>query len=261
MGEREIEAFLSFLAIRRKVSASTQNQTFNALLFLYRQVLHKELKESIQAVRAKRPQRLPTVLSRDEARRIIDAMEGVEKLVIQVLYGGGLRIAECLRLRVKDIDFELNQIVIYNGKGQKSRRTMLPEALRESLHIHLRRVHILHQADLKKGYGSVVLPEALTRKYPQAETEWGWQYFFPAKTMYQEKETGKRRRHHLHPSQIQRALRKAIGVAGIAKPAHCHTFRHSFATHLLEAGAHPQADGTISAPCRSYWVTKMSARR
>ena len=146
MGEREIEAFLSFLAIRRKVSASTQNQAFNALLFLYRQVLHKELKESIQAVRAKRPQRLPTVLSRDEARRLIDAMEGVEKLVIQVLYGGGLRIAECLRLRVKDIDFELNQIVIYDGKGQKSRRTMFPEALREPLHIHLRRVHILHQA-------------------------------------------------------------------------------------------------------------------
>ena len=185
MGEQEIEAFLSFLAIRRQVSASTQNQAFNALLFLYRHVLHKELKESIQAVRAKRPQRLPTVLSRDEARRIIDTMEGGEKLVIQVLYGRGLRIADCLRLRVKDIDFELNQIVIYDGKGQKSRRTMLPEALREPLHTQLRRVHILHQADLKKGYGSVVLPEALARKYPQAEIEWGWQYCFPAKTIYE----------------------------------------------------------------------------
>jgi integron integrase len=180
MGEREIEAFLTSLAIQRNVSASTQNQAFNALLFLYRHVLHMELEESIQAVRAKRPQRLPTVLSREEARRVIAAMEGVEKLVVQVLYGGGLRLMECLRLRVKDIDFELNQIVVYDGKGQKSRRTMLPEAIQEPLQTHLQRVRILHQADLKKGYGKGVLPGALTRKYPWAETEWGWQYVFPA---------------------------------------------------------------------------------
>ena len=200
MGEREIEAFLSSLALQGKVSASTQNQAFNALLFLYRQVLHKELEESIQAVRAKRPQRLPTVLSREEARRVIAAMEGVKKLVVQVLYGGWLRLMECLRLRVKDIDFELNQIVIHDGKGQKSRRTMLPEAIQEPLQIHLQRVRILHQVDLKKGYGRVVLPGALARKSPRAETEWGWQFVFPARTMYREKETGRMRRHHLHPS-------------------------------------------------------------
>ena len=226
MGEREIEAFLTSLAIQGEVAASTQNQAFNALLFLYRHVLHKGLEESIQAVRAKRPQRLPTVLSREEARRVIAAMEGVEKLVVQVLYGGGLRLMECLRLRVKDIDFKLNQMVVHDGKGQKSRRTMLPEAIQEPLQIHLRRVRILHQADLKKGYGRVVLPGALARKYPRAETEWGWQYVFPAKTMYQEKETGKRRRHPIHSSQIQRALKRAVATAGITKPAHCHTFRH-----------------------------------
>ena len=211
---------------RDKHANRRSGSAFNALLFLYRQVLHKELEESIQAVRAKRPQRLPTVLSREEARRIIAAMEGVEQLVVQVLYGGGLRLMEGLRLRVKDIDFELNQIVIHDGKGQKSRRTMLPEAIQEPLQIHLQRVRILHQADLKKGYGRVVLPGALARKYPRAETEWGWQFVFPAKTMYREKESGKRRRHPIHPTQIQRALKRAVATAGIAKPAHCHTFRH-----------------------------------
>ena len=236
MGECEIEAFLTDLAVHGKVAASTQNQAFHAILFLYRYVLNKELMQSIQAVRAKRSQRLPLVLSREEAHKIIDSMDGVGKLIIQILYGCGLRLGECLQLRVKDIDFALNQLIIHDGKGQKSRRTMLPESIQMALQTHLRRVQLLHQADRKSGYGKVALPGALARKYPQADIEWGWQYAFPAKTMHREADSGIMRRHHIHPSQIQRALKKAVATAGIAKPAHCHTFRHSFATHLLEAG-------------------------
>lgn len=236
MGGREIEAFLTDLAVKRKVASSTQNQAFNALLFLYRTVLKKELEGQINAVRAKRPQWLPTVLSRQEARRVIEAMSGTQQLIVKLLYGCGLRLLECLRLRVKDIDFDRNEIIIRDAKGMKDRVTVLPAAIQPPLREHLKRVKILHEADLCRGRGRVYLPFALSRKYPDANQEWGWQYVFPAAGHYQDTETGEWRRHHLHETCVQKALRKAVRLTLISKPVHCHTFRHSFATHLLEDG-------------------------
>ncbi|MBI2502300.1 MAG: integron integrase [Candidatus Latescibacteria bacterium] len=236
MGKAEIEAYLTYLAQDRKVATATQNQAFNAILFLYRNVLQVELDGAIDAVRARRPARLPTVLTRGEVHVVLDAVSGPQQLVVQLLYGCGLRLMEGLRLRVKDIDFGLNQLVIRDAKGMKDRVTMLPELLRGSLQKQLLRTCLLHEKDLARGYGRVVLPYALGRKYPGADREWGWQYVFPATRLYQERETGIVRRHHLHESGVQKALRLATRIAGIAKPVHCHTFRHSFATHLLEAG-------------------------
>lgn len=236
MGKAEIEAYLTYLAQDRKVAAATQNQAFNAILFLYRNVLRVELDGAINAVRARRPARLPTVLTREEVHLVLDAMSGPQQLVVQLLYGCGLRLMEGLRLRVKDIDFGLNQLVIREAKGMKERVTMLPELLRGSLQKQLLRTRLLHEKDLARGYGRVVLPYALARKYPGADREWGWQYVFPARRLYQERETGIVRRHHLHESGVQKALHVAAQIAGIAKPVHCHTFRHSFATHLLEMG-------------------------
>jgi integron integrase len=236
MGSAEIEKFLSHLAVNLKVSASTQNQAFNALLFLYREVLKKDLDESIHAIRAKRPRRLPTVMTKEETMKVIGALSGDFQLMVKLIYGSGLRLMECLRLRVKDIDFDNNHIVIRDAKGMKDRVTVLPENLKPLLREHLRRVKMQHDHYLAKGFGHVYLPYALARKYPNADKEWGWQYAFPAKGVSKDPRTGEMRRHHLHENSLQKAVKNAVHLAGMTKQVSVHTFRHSFATHLLEAG-------------------------
>ncbi len=236
MGQKEVEAFLSYLAVERKVAASTQNQAFNAILFLYEKVLELDVFQKIDAYRAKRPERLPTVLTFEETMDIIDAMSGVFQVIAKVLYGSGLRGIECLRLRVKDVDFKMNQIVVRNGKGQKDRVTMLPDEVKTALPPHLLHVKKIHEKDLREGYGSVYLPYALARKYKNAEKEWGWQYVFPSNTLSIDPRSGKKRRHHIHLSSLNANIRKAAKTADITKSISSHTFRHSFATHLLEDG-------------------------
>ncbi len=236
MGSAEIEEFLSNLAIKDKVSASTQNQAFNAILFLYRDVLHVDLDESIQAVRAKKPARIPLVMSRDEVKKVLEATSGTSRLVAGMLYGCGLRLMEGCRLRVKDIDFAMNQITIHQGKGHKDRVVMLPGKLVAPLKEQLMHAKAIHERDLAAGYGSVLLPFALDRKYTNASKQWGWQFVFPARELSKDPRTGMIGRHHIYPTTIQKAVKKAIALAGILKPVSCHSFRHSFATHLLEDG-------------------------
>ena len=228
--------FLTHLAVDGKVSASTQNQALSALLFLYRDVMGEELSWLDDVVRARRPARLPVVLTRAEVAAVLGRLGGVSWLMASLLYGAGLRLLECARLRVKDIDLDRREIVVRDGKGGKDRVTLLPASLQDSLVSHLERVCNQHQSDLAQGMGSVELPTAIERKYPRAPWEWGWQWVFPATRLYRDLATGRRRRHHLHETVLQRALKDAVRAAGLAKPASCHTLRHSFATHLLEDG-------------------------
>jgi integron integrase len=236
MARAEVTAFLSHLAIQGRVSASTQNQALSALLFLYAQVLNQDIGWLADLVRAKRPARVPAVLTREEVRAVIEKLEGTEHLMASLLYGAGLRLLECCRLRVKDVDLERGEIVVRDGKGARDRVTMLPVRLVPALVAQLERVRAQHARDLAVGSGSVELPLALERKYPRAPYEIGWQWVFPATRFYTDAGSGCRRRHHLHESVLQRAMRGAVRSAGILKPASCHTLRHSFATHLLENG-------------------------
>ena len=236
MGEAEINAFLTDLAVRGGVSASTQNQALAAVLFLYRHVLEKPLPAIADIVRAKRPQHLPVVLTRAQVRAVIGRMGGTPRIAAMLLYGSGMRLLECLRLRVKDVEYGENRIVVRDAKGHRDRVVPFPIVLRAALASGLSRVKGLHERDLAEGFGAVFLPDALARKYPRADREWGWQWVFPAEHRSRDPRMQVERRHHLHETIVQRAVKQAVRDVGLSRAASCHTFRHSFATHLIQDG-------------------------
>ena len=236
MGEKEINDYLTFLAVRKKVSSSTQNQALCAILFLYKHVLGREIGDLGDVIRARKPKHLPVVLTRNEVKRVLSYLSGANWLMASIMYGSGLRLAECLRLRVQDIDFEANTILVRDGKGSKDRVTMLPSNLKAPVKKHIARVRKIHEKDLSDGWGAVQLPYALERKYPNAASDWGWQWVFPQKYRWIDNKTGKQGSHHIDASIIQKAFKSAVREAGIVKHATCHTLRHSFATHLIEKG-------------------------